>query len=120
MAFVGISGSTIIQLLLRFYEPESGKITINSVDIRDYNIHYLRNIFGVISKEPVLFNGSFAENIRYNLTDISDERVRTAADEANAISFILGNEKNQTVGEKEKENVEEGFDNNFASNISKG
>ena len=76
----------------------------------------MRKIFGVISKEPVLFNGSFAENIRYNLTDISDERVRTAADEANATSFILGNERNQTVGE----NVEEGFDSNFGSNISKG
>ena len=97
MAFVGVSGcgkSTIIQLLLRFYEPESGKITINSVDIKDYNIHYLRNLFGVVSQEPVLFNGSFAENIRYNLTDISDERIRAAADDANAISFILGNEKN--------------------------
>lgn len=63
VAFVGTSGcgkSTIIQLLQRFYFPVKGKITINNIDIKDFDIHYLRNCFGVVSQEPVLFNGSFA------------------------------------------------------------
>jgi ATP-binding cassette subfamily B (MDR/TAP) protein 1 len=77
VAFVGTSGcgkSTIIQLLQRFYDIESpktkegnedknkinnGRILINGIDIKDYDIHYLRHNFGVVSQEPVLFNGSF-------------------------------------------------------------
>lgn len=69
-AFVGSSGcgkSTIIQLLQRFYEPEKGKITINNINIKDFDLHYLRSQFGVVSQEPVLFNGSFKDNIIYNL-----------------------------------------------------
>ena len=75
-AFVGTSGcgkSTILQLLQRFYEPEKGKITINGVDIKDYDLHYLRSCFGVVSQEPVLFNGTFKDNIKYNLEEVSDE-----------------------------------------------
>jgi len=69
VAFVGTSGcgkSTIIQLLQRFYFPKKGKITINNIDIKDFDIHYLRSQFGVVSQEPVLFNGSFTDNIKYN------------------------------------------------------
>lgn len=72
VAFVGTSGcgkSTIIQLLQRFYFPSKGKITIGGVDIKDFDIHYLRSLFGVVSQEPVLFNGTFAENIKYNKDD---------------------------------------------------
>ena len=61
-AFVGTSGcgkSTIMSLLLRFYEPENGSIIIDGIDIKDYDLHYLRNQFGVVSQEPVLFNASF-------------------------------------------------------------
>ena len=71
VAFVGTSGcgkSTIIQLLQRFYYPVRGKISIGGIDIKDFDIHYLRSCFGVVSQEPVLFNGSFADNIRYNRT----------------------------------------------------
>ena len=66
IALVGHSGcgkSTIIQLLLRFYDVESGVIMINSNNILDYDIHYLRSCFGVVSQDPVLFNDSFRENI---------------------------------------------------------
>ena len=69
MAFVGPSGcgkSTIVQLLLRFYVPEEGSITIDGIDIRDFDLNYLRSQFGVVSQEPSLFNASFRENIRYN------------------------------------------------------
>ena len=75
-AFVGTSGcgkSTIIQLLQRFYYPKSGDITINGIDIKDFDLHYLRNTFGVVSQEPVLFNGSFKYNIKYNLDKATDE-----------------------------------------------
>lgn len=62
IAFVGHSGcgkSTIFQLLQRFYEPSKGQILVDGVDIKDYDIHYLRSCFGVVSQEPVLFNGTF-------------------------------------------------------------
>ena len=72
VAFVGTSGcgkSTIIQLLQRFYDPLEGEITINGINIKDFDIKYLRQTFGVVSQEPVLFLGSFRENIKYNKAD---------------------------------------------------
>lgn len=82
IAFVGPSGcgkSTILQLLQRFYMPESGKITVDGIDLKDFDIHYLRSRFGVVSQEPVLFNGTFRENIKYNKYDASEEEIRAAA-----------------------------------------
>lgn len=78
VAFVGTSGcgkSTIIQLLQRFYYPTSGTIEINGINIKDFDIHYLRSKFGVVSQEPVLFNGSFAENIKYNKDDATMNQI---------------------------------------------
>ena len=91
IAFVGPSGcgkSTIIQLLQRFYLPAKGTISIDGIDIKDYDIHYLRSQFGVVSQEPALFNASFRENIKYNRDQTTEEEIRAAASEANAISFI--------------------------------
>lgn len=108
-AFVGTSGcgkSTILQLIQRFYFIEKGKITINGTDIKDFNVHYLRRHFGCVSQEPVLFDGSFKQNIIYNLKNISDEKVHKAAEQANALSFILGDE-NVLVKEDEGKS---GFD----------
>lgn len=96
IAFVGHSGcgkSTIFQLLQRFYEPSKGQILIDGQDIKDYDIHYLRSCFGVVSQEPVLFNGSFKYNIIYNLEKISDDEMTKAAKQANALSFIEGEER---------------------------
>lgn len=70
IALVGSSGcgkSTIMSLLLRYYFPDEGTIKINGIDIKDFDIHYLRSAFGVVSQEPVLFYGTFMDNIRYNL-----------------------------------------------------
>ena len=70
VVIVGASGcgkSTITQMLLRFYAPIEGTISINGIDIRDFDIHYLRKSFGVVSQEPALFAGSFKDNIKYNL-----------------------------------------------------
>lgn len=103
VAFVGVSGcgkSTIIQLLLRFYSPESGKITIDGIDILDYDIHYLRSLYGVVSQEPVLFNGSFADNIKYNLLKASEMDIRSAAQKANATKFILEGDEDMVKNEK--------------------
>lgn len=65
-AIVGPSGcgkSTIIQLLQRFYEIDSGEILLDGINIKDYDVHYLRSLFGVVSQEPVLFNGTIKQNI---------------------------------------------------------
>ena len=61
-AFVGTSGcgkSTIIQILLRYYFPSDGEVLLNGTNIKDFDIHYLRESFGLVSQEPTLFNGSF-------------------------------------------------------------
>lgn len=74
VAFVGPSGcgkSTIIQMLLRFYDPDEGEILLDGINIKNFDIHYLRSLYGLVSQEPVLFNTSFLENIRYNKTDAS-------------------------------------------------
>lgn len=102
VAFVGTSGcgkSTIIQLLQRFYFPSRGRITINNIEIKDFDIHYLRSRFGVVSQEPVLFNGTFAENIRYNADNATMADIEKAAVQANAMSFILGNEQTNLTGD---------------------
>ena len=62
----GCGKSTIINLILRFYCQTKGNIIIDGNDIADYDINYLRSCFGVVGQEPVLFNGSFNDNIKYN------------------------------------------------------
>jgi len=57
-----------MSFLLRFYEPESGTILLDGVNIKDFDIHYLRNQFGYVSQEPALFNDSFRANIIYNMS----------------------------------------------------
>lgn len=78
VAFVGTSGcgkSTIIQLVQRFYFPSHGEVLINGIDLKDFDIHYLRSQFGVVSQEPVLFNGTFSDNIRYNNDDATQTEI---------------------------------------------
>jgi len=67
VALVGPSGcgkSTVIQLLQRFYDADSGEILLDIRNIQDYDIVHLRKHFGTVSQEPVVFNGTIAENIR--------------------------------------------------------
>jgi len=92
-AFVGGSGSgksTIMQLLLRFYDPQKGQILIDGVNIKDMDIAYLRTIFGIVRQEPTLFNGTIEYNVKYNSNVISQEDVRRACEAANAMEFIEG------------------------------
>ncbi|KAM6476367.1 P-loop containing nucleoside triphosphate hydrolase protein [Trichoderma sp. SZMC 28011] len=87
---VGPSGggkSTVASLLLRFYNPTSGSITINGVDVSTMNIKSLRRRIGVVSQEPVLFSGTIAENIAYGKPHASRAEIISAARRANC-TFI--------------------------------
>uniref|UniRef100_A0A0N5C259 ABC-type xenobiotic transporter n=1 Tax=Strongyloides papillosus TaxID=174720 RepID=A0A0N5C259_STREA len=91
IALVGSSGcgkSTTVQLLLRYYSQLGGSIKIDGYNIEDLNIKYLRNIIGVVSQEPILFNCSIEDNIRYGNPDITEEQIMIACRNANAENFI--------------------------------
>ena len=94
LALVGPSGcgkSTVVSLLERFYDPALGSLTLEGVDLRDLNLSWLRTQIGIVSQEPVLFDASVADNIRYGALhnkNVSDENVIQAAKSANIHSFI--------------------------------
>jgi ATP-binding cassette, subfamily B, bacterial MsbA len=91
IALVGPSGggkSTMVDLLPRFYDPESGDITIDGISLRDYVISDVRGLMGIVSQETILFNGSVFENIAFGMKDVSPEEVIVAAKVANAHEFI--------------------------------
>ena len=91
VAIVGPTGAgktTIVKLLMRFYELNGGKILIDGHDYRDFTRNDLRKIFGMVLQDTWLFNGSIMENIRYGRLDASDEEVIEAAKLAHAHHFI--------------------------------
>jgi ABC-type multidrug transport system fused ATPase/permease subunit len=91
MALVGRSGagkSTILHLLLRFYDPDEGRISIDGHDTRTLDAAWLRSQIGVVLQEPTLFSGTIADNIRYGLDGRSDAEVAAAAELACAREFI--------------------------------
>lgn len=91
IALVGPSGSgktTIGSLIPRFYELNSGEILIDGEDYKNFSPASLRENIGMVSQEPVLISATIGENIRYSRPEASDEEVRTAARDANALSFI--------------------------------
>src|SRR5712664_3983123 len=91
VALVGHTGSgktTITNLLMRFYDVQKGRILLDGVDVRDWDLQSLRENFAVVLQEIFLFSGSVAGNIRLGREDISDERVRWAATEVRADNFI--------------------------------
>jgi len=90
-ALVGPSGSgksTIVALLQRFYDPQAGAVLLDGRDIRTLNLRWLRSQLGLVGQEPILFQGSVAENIRYGKQGASQEEVEEAARQANAHGFI--------------------------------
>jgi len=91
VALVGPSGagkSTLFHLLLRFYDPERGRLTFDGVDLRALSPAELRRHIAVVPQEPVIFATSAAENIRYGTEQATDEEVRAAAVAAHADTFI--------------------------------
>lgn len=91
VALVGTSGagkSTIVQLLLRLYTPQSGQILIDGRDIREVSLPEHRSHFAIVPQEVMLFGGTIRENIRYGRTNATEEEVLEAAERANALSFI--------------------------------
>ncbi|CAM9658174.1 unnamed protein product, partial [Sphacelaria rigidula] len=91
LALTGVSGagkSTLASLVTRLYEPEQGCVTLDGTDVAALNPSWLRRQVGVVDQEPVLFDGSIADNIRYGVPEASDEDVRDAAQQANAHDFI--------------------------------
>lgn len=92
IGLVGHSGSgksTTINLISRFYEPDSGQILIDGLDYRDYDLRDYREQIGIVLQEPFLFHGSIAENISYGNPSASFEEIMEAAKAANAHGFIL-------------------------------
>ncbi|VDK27742.1 unnamed protein product, partial [Taenia asiatica] len=88
---VGASGSgksTLIQLLQRLYDPDSGRITVDGVDLRDLDLSWWRSCLGVVSQEPTLFAGSLRQNICLGKPNGISEEVEAAARLAHAHDFI--------------------------------
>ena len=105
LAVAGESGSgktTIINLLLRFYEPTSGSIYINGTDIKDLTLKSLRSLITVVSQETYLFNGTIKENLLHANEDADEEKLIDACKAANIHSFIqsLPEGYNTKVGER--------------------
>ena len=91
VAIVGHTGagkSTLMSLLIRFYDPKAGSISIDGVDIRDLQLDCLRAQISVVLQDPLLFSGTIADNIRYGKLDATDEEIQAAARAANAHDFV--------------------------------
>lgn len=112
IAIVGPTGAgktTMVKLLMRFYDVNSGEILIDGHNIKDFNRRELRDAFGMVLQDTWLFNGSIMENIRYGRLDATDEEVMEAAKAAHAHRFI--------------QTLPGGYDmelNEDASNVSQG
>uniref|UniRef100_A0A663MKM5 Bile salt export pump n=1 Tax=Athene cunicularia TaxID=194338 RepID=A0A663MKM5_ATHCN len=94
LAFVGSSGcgkSTSVQLLERFYDPEKGSVLIDGHDTKKINVQFLRSKIGIVSQEPVLFDCSIADNIKYgsNTKEATMEKVIEAAQKAQLHDFVM-------------------------------
>ncbi len=104
VAIVGPSGAgktTMVSLLPRLYDVTSGSLRIDGVDVRDYDLKYLRSLMGIVPQETVIFYGTVAENIAYGKPDATMEEIMEAARIANAHEFIekLPDGYNTLVGE---------------------
>lgn len=105
VALVGPSGSgksTLVGLVPRFFDPTRGCVALAGTDLRELNLRALRKNIAIVPQETYLFSGSVAENIRYGRTEASDEEVRRAAADADALDFIeeLPNGFDTEVGER--------------------
>lgn len=96
VAFIGSTGSgksTLIQLIPRFYDVTRGSITIDGVDVRDYDLSALRQKIGYIPQKALLFSGTIEDNLKYGKPDATEEEMREALDIAQATEFVSQKEK---------------------------
>lgn len=91
LAIVGPTGAgktTLVNLVARFYDPQTGSVRLDGADLRQITLESLRRNLGVVLQEPFLFSGTIAENIRYGRPEASDDDVRAAAETAQALPAI--------------------------------
>lgn len=91
LALVGESGSgksTVINLVERFYDPQGGEVLIDGINIKEFQLRWIRGKIGLVSQEPVLFASTIKDNIAYGKDGSSLEEIRAAAEHANAAKFI--------------------------------
>ena len=107
VAVVGETGSgksTIANLIARFYDVESGSVSIDGVDVRDYTMKSIRRHIGIVNQDAILFNDTIANNIAYGCPDATMDQIIEAATQANAHQFIVDGSHpdgyNTEVGEK--------------------
>lgn len=112
IAIVGPTGAgktTLVNLLMRFYEVDSGRILIDGVDMKEYSRNDLRSLYGMVLQDTWLFNGTIAENIAYGKPGASREEIISAAKQANAHSFIeLSEHGYDTVLKEDASNISAG------------
>jgi ATP-binding cassette, subfamily B, bacterial len=91
IALVGQSGggkSTIVQLLMKFYNPDSGSILVDNKNVNDYDLTQFRKNIGIVPQEVILFGGTIRENIAYGKPNASEEEINMAAQQSNCLEFI--------------------------------
>ncbi|KAB2052537.1 hypothetical protein ES319_A12G127900v1 [Gossypium barbadense] len=91
VALVGQSGSgksTVISLIERFYDPQAGEVLIDGINLKEFQLRWIRGKIGLVSQEPVLFTASIKDNIAYGKEGATVEEIRAAAELANAANFI--------------------------------
>ena len=90
-ALIGESGSgksTVICLIERFYDPHAGEVLIGGINLKEFQLKWIRGKIGLVSQEPVLFASSIKDNIAYGKDGATIEEIRAAAELANAAKFI--------------------------------
>ena len=108
IALVGSSGagkSSLADLVPRFHDVSGGELLIDGINIKNYTLHSVRNLMGIVTQEPILFNDSIANNIALGVDKVTEEQIEHAATVANALQFI--------------QQKEEGFDSNIGDRGNK-
>ena len=112
VAIVGPTGAgktTMVKLLMRFYDVNGGTIKVDGHDVRDFNRSQLREMFGMVLQDTWLFSGTIMENIRYGRLDATDEEVKAAAKAAHIHNYIMTQPDGyQTMLDEETSNISQG------------